>query len=236
MKKAIIFAIAATLAATAVPAMAEESDLDALQGTYTALFPEFVKEENRDWWFTCIGAYETDPEVQELYYTMLTEGYMGTLTGQEAIDAYTPENSAFDCYFENDLEKLTIDGDTISGVDAEGNELCSHTYVYVGDIDGVYADQTYEGWFKLFKTEDEDAGIFTYFAFTGDTPAGEWHIEYRYGDNLDDLGLFIEGEYAYWMPSGILADYDEDTIQSCIKLFVDENVGGGEAAEEEGAA
>ena len=100
-------------------------------------------------------------------------------------------------------------------------------------MDGVYADQTYENWFHVFKTEDEDAGIFTYFVFTGDVPAETFHIEYRFGENKDALGLFIEGEYAYWMPSGILADYDEDMIKSCIKLFVDENVGG---QEEEDAA
>jgi hypothetical protein len=34
--------------------------------------------------------------------------------------------------------------------------------------------------------------------------------------------------HAYWMASGILQDYDEEMIHNCIKLFVDENVGGEE--------
>ena len=34
----------------------------------------------------------------------------------------------FDCFFENGLAKLTVAGDVISGVDAEGNELFCHTY------------------------------------------------------------------------------------------------------------
>ena len=231
MKKLIALTIVAALCALMVPAFAEDGIITSLNGTYTELFPEFAKDEYHDYWLECIGAYESDPEIAEMYYTMLTEGYMGTLTGQEAVDSYTEENSAFDCYFENGLSKLTINDGTISGVDAEGNTLFSHSYSYTGDINGVYADQEYEGWFKVYKTDDADAGIYTYFVFTEDTPAETYHIEYRYGDNLDALGLFIENEYAYWMPSGILADYDEAMIKACIKLFVDENVGGGEAEE-----
>ena len=143
MKKLFALTIVAALLVLMVPAMAEEAALAALNGTYIELFPEFVRDEYHDYWLECIGAYETDPEVVGMYYAMLTEGYMGTLTGPEAVDTYTAENSAFDCYFENGLSKLTIDGDTISGVDAEGNELFSHTYAYACDIDGEYAGQVF---------------------------------------------------------------------------------------------
>ena len=46
MKKLVVLAACAALCLSASPAMAEEeASLDALQGTYTALFPEFAKNE-----------------------------------------------------------------------------------------------------------------------------------------------------------------------------------------------
>lgn len=202
--------------------------LSELQGTYIELFPEFKKDENKDWWVECINTYETDSDAVESYYKMLTESYLGTVYGQEAVDTYTEETFLFDCFFENDIETITVDGNVISGTDKAGNEVFSHEYTYVEDIDGSYGDAVYDNYFHVFKTSDEDAGQFTYFVFTDDTPANEYHIEFRYGDNLDDLGKFIDGDYAYWMASGISQDYNEEMIHNCIKLFVDENVGGEE--------
>lgn len=102
----------------------------------------------------------------------------------------------------------------------------SHEYTYVEDIDAVYGDKVFDDYFHVFKTDDADDGQFSYFAFTDDTPENEYHIEFRYSDNEDDLGQYIEGSCAYFMASGIPADYDEEMIHNCIKLFVDENVGG----------
>ena len=234
MKKAASLILSAALCATLVPCpvLAEDGNgLDALQGSYVELFPEFAKEEYLDYWMECINVYESDEEMANMYYQMLTQGYMGTLTGQEAIDSYTPEESAFDCFFENDLSTLTIDGNVISGTDADGNEVFSYTYTYEGDIDGEYAGMVFENYFHAYKADADDAGLFTYFIFTDDIPEETYHIEYRYGENLEELGTFIEGEYAYWMPSGIAADYDDTMIKDCIKLFVDENLGSEAAAE-----
>ena len=200
-------------------------DLAALEGTYVELFPEFAKEEYKDWWTECINAYETDDATVESYYKMLTESYIGTLKGQEAVDTYTAESFLFDCYFENDIATITIDGNSISGADAKGNQVFSHEYEYVEDIDAAYGEAVMPGYFHIYKTNDADAGDYTYFAFTDDTPAGEYHIEFRYGENLEGMGSFVDGDYAYWMASGILQDYDEEMIHNCIKLFVDENVG-----------
>jgi hypothetical protein len=204
------------------------ADLSALEGTYIELFPEFAKEEYKDWWVECINAYETDEATVESYYKMLTESYVGTLKGQEAVDTYTAESFLFDCYFENDIATITIDGNTISGADADGNEIFSHEYTYVEDVDAAYGEAVMPGYFHVYKTDDVDAGDYTYFAFTDDTPAGEYHIEFRYGADLEGMGSFVDGDYAYWMASGILQDYDEEMIHDCIKLFVDENVGGEE--------
>ena len=212
-----------------VEAESEEAySLSPLEGTYVELFPEFAKEEYKDWWVECINAYETDADTVETYYKMLTESYMGTVTGQEAVEKYTEDSMIFDCYFENDIKTITVDGNVISGADADGNEVFSHEYSYVEDIDALHGGDVLENYFHVFKTEDEDAGQFTYFAFTNDTPAGEYHIEFRYGEDLDGMDQFMDGNYAYWMASGILQDYDEEMIHNCIKLFVDENLGGEE--------
>lgn len=215
---------------TTTPADETESgyNLSALQGTYVELFPEFMKDEYKDWWVECINKYETDPDTVEQYYAMLTESYIGTLTGQDAVEKYSDGTFVFDCYFENDIKTITIEGNTISGEDAKGNDVFSHEYTYVEDIDALHGEDVLPGYFHVFKTEDADAGEFTYFAFTDDTPSGEYHIEFRYGESLDGIDEFMSGDYAYWMASGITQDYDEEMIHNCIKLFVDENVGGEE--------
>ena len=66
-------------------------------------------------------------------------------------------------------------------------------------------------------------------AFSDDNLADTQHIEFRYGEHLENMGNYSEGEYAYWLASGIQDGYRDKLIQTCIKLFVDENVG--EAAE-----
>ena len=84
---------------------------------------------------------------------------------------------------------------------------------------------------RLYRTDEPDAGIFTCFAFTDDTPGETQHIEFRYGEDPDALGNYSEGRYAYWLASGILDGYKESMIQDCISLFVSENVNAGNAQE-----
>ena len=162
---------------------------------------------------------------------MLTESYMGRLKGEEAVKAYAdhPDNMIFDCYLENGLAKLTVNGNVISGVDTDGNELFRHTYSYLEDIPVSFFGQEMGVSLHVYKSDDEDAGLFTYFAFSDDNLADTQHIEFRYGEHLENMGNYSEGEYAYWLASGIQDGYRDKLIQTCIKLFVDENVG--EAAE-----
>ena len=215
----------------------EDERLIALSATYVELFPEFAREDLKDYWMECIKAWNVDDEAAEGYYQMLTGMFMGRLYGQEAIDAYTasPERMMFDCYFENAIAKLTVAGDVISGVDAEGNELFRHTYAFDQDMTVTYFGQEMPGYLHVYKTEDADAGLFTYFGFSDDNLAETQHIEFRYGDTLENLNNYSEGKYAYWLASGILDGYKDSLIQDCIKLFVDENVGEaqGKAAEAE---
>ena len=85
---------------------------------------------------------------------------------------------------------------------------------------------TFEGMnFHIYKADAEN-DAFTYFAFADDTPAETYHLEFRYGPTLENIGAYYEGEYAYWLAAAIPADYAESSMmQDCIKLFVDENMG-----------
>ena len=208
-------------------AVVDDPVLVKLNGTYIDLFPEFAKEDYKDYWMECIQAHGLDAETAQTYYTMLTESYMGRLKGEEAVKAYAdhPENMIFDCYLENGLAKLTVNGNVISGVDTDGNELFRHTYSYLEDIPVSFFGQEMGVSLHAYKSDDEDAGIFTYFAFSDDNLADTQHIEFRYGEHLENMGNYSEGEYAYWLASGIQDGYRDKLIQTCIKLFVDENVG-----------
>ncbi|MBR5110905.1 MAG: hypothetical protein IK099_12000 [Clostridia bacterium] len=214
----------------AVPA---DETLLKFTGTYIELFPEFAKEDYKDYWMECIKAYVEDDATAEMYYTMLTATYMGTLKGQEAVDAYAdnPDSMLFDCFFENGVAKFVISGDVISGLDEEGKEIFSHVYHFTEDLPVTFFGQPTGTSLHIYQADDADAGAFTYFAFADDTLKETYHIEFRYGVHLEDLGNYSEGEYAYWLAAGINDGYKDSQIKACIKLFVDENVGGQEEQE-----
>ena len=207
--------------------VASDQRLAAISDTYIELFPEFAKEEYKDWWMECIKAYPVNDETAEMYYTMLTQQFLGSKYGQEAIDAFSsnPAEMAFDCFFENGITKIIINGNEISGIDTEGKQIFCHTYNYVEDTAVSYMGQEMPTALHIYKTDDADAGMFTYFAFSDDLPGETQHIEFRYGDTLDNIGNYSEGVYAYWLAAGIQDGYGEKLIKACIKLFVDENVG-----------
>ena len=230
MRKILSLALALCLCAAMMAVAVAEANgelLTRLNGTYISLFPEYVREEYRDYWMECIGAYGIEGEAAEATYAALTQGFMGTLKGQAAVDAYgsDPTSMVFDCYLENGLEKITIDGNMISGVDSEGNEVFHHAYHYVEDVDVTFLAQRTGTQMHLYVADDPDAGIFTYFAFTDDTIADTCHIEFRYGETSDNIGDFSEGQYAFWLVGAINEGYEDSQIQGGIKLFVDENLG-----------
>jgi len=41
---------------------------------------------------------------------------------------------------------------------------------------------------------------------------------------LEALGKYDEGDYAYWLGSGISTDYDQTMVENCIELFCKENL------------
>ena len=76
----------------------------------------------------------------------------------------------------------------------------------------------------LYQTADEDAGEFRYFFMMPDTPASTYHLEFRYGSDVDALTEYATGPYAYWLAAGFPVDADEAMTENVIGLFCDENL------------
>ena len=227
---ALLVSCGAFAAAESADDAAEASALlEEIKGTYEALFPVITKPEyDQIWLDPCIAAMgeEAGPGVAE----MLKTACNGTIYGQEAIDAYGDGSGGaqFDCLFINGVSTITFDGATISGTDENGNLVFSHEYAYVSKL--LLAGMM-EGY--LYETADEDAGEFRYFYMMPDTPATTYHLEFRYGSDVDDLAKYNEGPYAYWLAAGISVDADEEMIKNVITLFCEENLA---EAQAEGAA
>lgn len=158
---------------------------------------------------------------------LLSEGYgalarLAEAHGAEAIALYAddPASMRFNCSFLGGVTRFTVEGSTISGTDAQGNEVFRHGYTRM-DVEN-------ENGFIFYQSDDADAGQFAYFAFSPDTMATTWHLEFRYSNKLEDLHSWFEGAYAYWNASAIATDYTDDEMRSAIQLFASENLSGGE--------
>ena len=91
----------------------------------------------------------------------------------------------------------------------------------------IYGGQEIDPSFEcdVYQSTD-DAGEFTYLLLRDDTMQTTWHIEFRYGSDLDQLQKYFTGPYAYWLSAGIDADASADTIDKVVNLFVTENLSG----------
>lgn len=210
--------VASSVASSAVASQAAEDDyLSGISGTYVELFPEVSKSEYRQIWIDdatpLVGADNAESATDMLIGMCTAEPY-----GQEAIDKYTadPDSAAFNCYFLGGVKKFVMDGDTITGLDADGKEVFSHTYKQI-DVDN-------ENDFIFYQSEDADSGEFTYFAFAPDTMETTYHLEFRYAEDLNDLQSWYEGNYAYWNAAAIEENYDQQTMENVIELFATENL------------
>lgn len=199
--------------------------LENIKGTYEPLFPVITKPEYDQLWLDpcmAIVGEEAAPQAAE----MLKAACNGTIYGQEAIEAFGDGSNGaqFDCLFIGGVSTITFDGATISGADESGNQVFSHEYAYTGKL---VLGGMMEGY--LYETADENAGEFKYFYMMPDTPATTFHLEFRYGSNVDDLTKYNEGPYAYWLAAGFPVDADEEMIKNVITLFCEENLAGAQA-------
>lgn len=186
-----------------------------LNGTYQELWPVILSEEYNQLWLDDSAAIVGQDNAQAAVDKM-SSMVTGSVTGQEAVDAYKDGNMAYDCDFLQGVSQFTFDGTKISGTDENGNEVFKHSYHYVGmeKTRGLY----------IYKSDDKDSGEFTYFCIAPDTMKTTWHIEFRYGSDLDALKKYDEGNYAYWLAAGISVDYTQEDIENCIQLFCKENL------------
>ena len=218
----LLMALALALCLVFSSAVAEENfDPEKLMhdvnGTYTELFATLCKPEYDSVWLEkCVAV--VGEENAELVAEMLKSACTGTIYGPEAEQAYAadPDSAVFDCYFQGGVSKFVFEDGNVKGLDADGNVVFDHNYTYVETLPDTIACY-------LYKTDDADAGDFTYVALAPDTPGTTYHIEFRYGGNCEDIGKLYEGEYAYWMGAGILEDADEEMIDNVIELFTVEN-------------
>ena len=188
-----------------------------LTGTYQELWPVILDDQYKQLWLDDCKELVGE-ENAEGAYEKLASMVSGKIYGEEAVKEYVDGNGVYDCEFTQDVDTLEFDGDTstIKEYDADKKELFSHTYHYVGmeEIRGLYE----------FESDDADSGEFTYFCIAPDTNDTTYHIELRYGSDLDALGQYDAGAYAYWLGSGISTDYDQEMVENCIKLFCTENL------------
>ena len=193
--------------------------MEGLTGTYQELWPVILDEQYESLWLDNCKELVGEDNAKAAY-EKLASMVSGKIYGEEAVKAYADGNGVYDCAFTEKVHTLEFDGSqaAIKGYDADGKELFSHTYHYVGmePVRGLYE----------FESDDADAGEFTYFCIAPDTSATTYHIELRYGSDLTALGQYDAGKYAYWLGSGISTDYDQKMIENCIKLFCTENLSG----------
>lgn len=194
--------------------------LEAVRGTYEPLFPVITDPQFDALWLDpceAILGSEKAPAMAE----MLKAACNGTIYGQEAVEAFGDGSGGaqFDCLFINGVSTITFDGTVISGANESGNQVFSHEYAYVGKLSLAGMMEGY-----LYETSDEDAGEFRYFYMMPDTPASTYHLEFRYGSNVDDLAAYNEGIYAYWLAAGFPVDADEALTENVIELFILENM------------
>ena len=190
-----------------------------LTGSYQELWPVILADDYKQTWLDdCTALVGADNA--EAAFDKLSSMVTGSVYGEDAVNAYAEGGGAYFCGFTQDLSVLTFDGENavISGTDKDGNELFLHSYHYIGmePVRGLYE----------FESDDADSGEFTYFFLAPDTTAETYHIEFRYGSDAEALGQYDVGDYAYWLASGISAEYDQTMIDNCIALFCNENLAG----------
>ena len=198
-----------------------EADADQLlkdlTGSYQELWTVILADDYTQTWIDDCKEIVGEDDA-EAAYEKLKSMVTGEVYGEEAVEAYKDGGGAYFCGFTQDMATVEFDGDTktIKGYDKDEKELFSHTYHYVGmeETRGLYE----------FESDDADSGEFTYFYLAPDTNDTTYHIEFRYGSDADALAKYDAGDYAYWLASGISAEYDEKMVDDCIQLFCEENL------------
>ena len=197
--------------------------------TYVSLFDVIVSDQWTPVWVDYVSAVIGEDMAAEM-----TSGLQNAITsdlyGEAAVAAFADGGYAFDCDFINGAQSLTFKDDTVTILRTNGASE-THIYEYLGQYNvGDGETMLYQGMeipmafpVDVYKSIDE-AGEFNYFLLREDTMEETYHIEFRYGRDLEALQGYLVGPYAYWLAAGIDEAADEDTIRCVIALFCLENM------------
>lgn len=200
--------------------------------TYQSLFEVILDDKYDDYWNEKSASIVGEEAAAES--TESLKNYIScNIYGQEAVDTYAQSGGmGFDCWYINNAITFEFKGNQITSALTDGTSS-THTYEYLGvykigegetmEYGGQAIDPSFEC--DVYKSTD-DAGEFTYFFLRDDTMEETYHIEFRYGSDLEELQKYLVGKYAYWLSAGIDADADEETIHNVIDLFITENLSG----------
>ena len=216
-KKYISTGIKLTFGNTAEPTELQTK----LKGTYVEFFGNegaLADKWNDLWVSEC--AKNVGADAAEATAAALKNSMSGTVIGEAAVAKFGDGSNGFTadmqfhCSFYQGVSRFSFDGRSIKGMDAEGKEVFSHNYTKIDYFEGFD--------FHIYKSDDDNKDEFTYFCMRPDSPVDTYHIEFRYGSDLDQLLQILTGKYAYWMAAGTL-EGDDAQCEAAIKLFVDEN-------------
>lgn len=197
--------------------------------TYVSLFDVIISEQWTPVWQDYVAAVVGEDAASDM-----TAGLQSAITsdlyGEAAVSAFADGGYAFDCDFINGAQSITFKDDNVTILKTDGASE-THTYEYLGQYNvGENETMLYQGMeismafpVDVYKSTDE-AGEFNYFFLREDTMEETYHIEFRYGKNLEELQGYLVGPYAYWLAAGIDEAADEETINRVIALFCLENM------------
>lgn len=208
-----------------------------IQGAYVPLFDVMGDEANKQIWYDQFAKILNveDEATAEMLRQIIVSMFTAEAYGEDAVKlaADDPTYYLFYCGYTDDIATITVNGNTITGTDAAGNQVFSHEYTLVGQAKadfGAELNEAYASYFTedtwptmaVYEAADATDG-FKYFAFCGDTPAETFHIEFRYSAVEEGISSYYEGPCAFFMPSGFPSDADDQMIENVIALFVEEN-------------
>lgn len=197
--------------------------------TYESLFKVILSDEYLHIWKECIANIVPEDQV-DATADMLINYINGDKYGAETAEQLENGDYTFCCNYINDVELITFSGNNITVKKTDGSEE-THIYEYIGKVT-IGAGETYkqgENEFDMsmqldgYKSTD-DAGELTYFLMREDTMASTYHLEFRYGEKLEELQKYLTGPYAFWLAAGFDVNADDETIYNVINLFVTENL------------
>lgn len=210
--------------------------LNALFDTYQQLFQGATFESKCDQYWHDGAAAVVGADMADQAAAIMKASIGGTVHGQEAVDKYEkdPDATAFDCRFTQNIANLTFNGTEITGTDASGKQVFRHAYKCIGNYNiGEEVGREDFGGFVM-QSLDGNEDEFKYFLILPDTPDSTYHMEFRYGSDLDALQKYNSGKYAYWLAAGIPTSAmhetstdigkNDVTLRNVIALFCTENL------------